>query len=91
MATRKKKATLAEFASWTDEYSQADARKFFALFTLYLEAMKVDECIGVPQLGIFTKKKTKPRKGRNPITGETIKVPAKVKIAFRVASNLRNM
>jgi DNA-binding protein HU-beta len=40
-------------------------------------------------LGILQVKKRAARMGRNPATGETIKIPAKKKIAFRAAKELK--
>jgi DNA-binding protein HU-beta len=40
-------------------------------------------------LGILQVKKRAARMGRNPATGETISIPAKKKIAFRAAKELK--
>jgi DNA-binding protein HU-beta len=40
-------------------------------------------------LGIFSVKKLAARKGRNPATGEAIKIKARKKVAFRAAKELR--
>lgn len=40
-------------------------------------------------LGIFKIKKRPARKGRNPKTGDTIEIPARKTIAFRVADQLK--
>lgn len=40
-------------------------------------------------LGILQVKKRAARMGRNPATGEAIKIPAKKKIAFRAAKELK--
>ncbi|PIR97425.1 MAG: DNA-binding protein [Candidatus Doudnabacteria bacterium CG10_big_fil_rev_8_21_14_0_10_41_10] len=39
----------------------------------------------IPGLGKMVKKDRKERMGRNPATGETIKIPAKTVLKFRVA------
>jgi DNA-binding protein HU-beta len=39
----------------------------------------------IPGLGKLVKKDRKERMGRNPATGETIKIPAKTVLKFRVA------
>ena len=41
-------------------------------------------------LGIFSIKKLAARKGRNPATGEAIKIKARKKVAFRAAKELQN-
>lgn len=46
--------------------------------------------VRVPGFGILMVKKTSARMGRNPATGETIKIPAKKKVAFRVSKDLKS-
>lgn len=46
--------------------------------------------VRVPGFGILMVKKTAARMGRNPATGETIKIPAKKKVAFRVSKDLKS-
>ena len=45
--------------------------------------------VRVPGFGILMVKKTSARMGRNPATGEAIKIPAKKKVAFRVSKDLK--
>lgn len=45
--------------------------------------------VRVPAFGILMVKKTSARMGRNPATGEAIKIPAKKKVAFRVSKDLK--
>lgn len=45
--------------------------------------------VRVPGFGILMVKKTSARMGRNPATGESIKIPAKKKVAFRVSKDLK--
>lgn len=52
--------------------------------TVYKEVKKTGECI-VPGFGKLVKAKRKAREGRNPATGETIKIPAKTVVKFRLA------
>jgi DNA-binding protein HU-beta len=51
--------------------------------------LKKGNRIRIPGLGIMQVKQTKARIGRNPATGEQIKIPAKKKVAFRVAKDLK--
>ena len=51
--------------------------------------LKKGNRIRIPGLGILQVKQTKARMGRNPATGEAIKIPAKKKVAFRVAKDLK--
>ena len=48
------------------------------------KAAKKDK-VNVPGLGILTVRKTKARWGRNPQTGERIRIKAKKKVAFRAS------
>jgi DNA-binding protein HU-beta len=45
--------------------------------------------IRIAGLGSFQVRKHAARKGRNPATGETMKIPAKKKVAFRSAKELK--
>ena len=46
--------------------------------------------IRVPSLGIFVVAKRAARMGRNPATGEAIKIKASKKVRFRVAKDLKD-
>jgi DNA-binding protein HU-beta len=51
--------------------------------------LKKGDKIRVPALGIFQVRKRPARMGRNPATGEQIKIKASKKIAFRPAKELK--
>ena len=51
--------------------------------------LKKGERIRIGGLGILQVRKRAARMGRNPATGEAIKIPAKKKIAFRAAKELK--
>lgn len=51
---------------------------------VYKEVKKSGECI-IPGFGKVVKAKRAARDGRNPATGETIKIPAKTVVKFRLA------
>jgi len=57
--------------------------------TVYKEVKKSGECI-VPGFGKLVKVKRKARDGRNPATGETIKIPAKTVVKFRLAKVVKD-
>jgi DNA-binding protein HU-beta len=48
-------------------------------------AVRKGESVKIPGLGIFRLRKMKARVGRNPQTGEAIKIPARKKVGFAVA------
>lgn len=56
---------------------------------VYKEVKKGGECI-VPGFGKLVKVKRKAREGRNPATGETIKIPAKTVVKFRLAKAVKD-
>lgn len=56
---------------------------------VYKEVKKNGECI-IPGFGKLVKVKRKAREGRNPATGETIKIPAKTVVKFRLAKAVKD-
>jgi DNA-binding protein HU-beta len=65
--------------------SKAQVKGFMLSLTdlAYREAKKGE--FVVPGLGKLVKQKRKARTGRNPATGEAIKIPAKTVLKFRIA------
>jgi DNA-binding protein HU-beta len=47
------------------------------------------ESVKIPRLGIFRLRKMSARVGRNPQTGEEIKIPARKKVGFSVAKEFK--
>jgi DNA-binding protein HU-beta len=60
-----------------------------ALIGIIVKNLKKGNRIRIAGLGILQVKKRAARMGRNPATGETISIPAKKKIAFRAAKELK--
>ena len=54
-----------------------------------VKAVKRGESVKIPGLGIFRLRKMKARIGRNPQTGEAIKIPARKKVGFSVAKTFK--
>jgi len=54
-----------------------------------VKSVKKGEPVKIPGLGIFRLRKMKPRMGRNPRTGEAIKIPARKKVGFSVAKTFK--
>jgi len=52
-------------------------------------SLKKKEDVALAGFGTFKVKQTKARTGRNPKTGESISIPAKKKVAFRPAKDLK--
>lgn len=59
------------------------------LIQSFVKNLKKGNRIRIAGLGILQVRKRAARMGRNPATGETIKIPAKKKIAFRAAKELK--
>lgn len=51
--------------------------------------LKKGNAVSIASLGILKVNERAERMGRNPATGEQIKIPAKKKVAFRVAKDLK--
>ena len=60
------------------------------LNNLIYKTLKKDKIIKLDGLGVFQLKDRKARMGRNPATGETIKIAAKRVIKFRVVKALKD-
>ncbi len=60
-----------------------------ALIDNVVKSVKKGESVKIPGLGIFRLRKMKARMGRNPQTGEAIKIPARKKVGFSVAKTFK--
>jgi len=67
---------------------QADA-VLQALVETTVSAVRKGDPVKIPGLGTFRKVQTKARMGRNPQTGEAIKIPARKKVRFSVAKTFK--
>jgi DNA-binding protein HU-beta len=79
-------AALAEQHSLTKRQGEALLRDLIALITKHL---KKGERIRIVGLGILQVRKRAARMGRNPATGEAIKIKASKKVAFRASKELK--
>jgi DNA-binding protein HU-beta len=59
------------------------------LVTLITKHLKKGDKIRIGGLGVLQVRKRPARMGRNPATGETIKIKASKKVAFRAAKELK--
>src|SRR5690606_21177235 len=59
------------------------------LVTITTSSVKKGDPVKIPGLGTFRKVQTKARMGRNPQTGEAIKIPARKKVRFSVAKTFK--
>ena len=79
-------ATLAEEHDLTKRAGEAFLVGLVGLITKHL---KKGERIRIAGLGILQVRKRAARMGRNPATGEAIKIKASKKVAFRAAKDLK--
>jgi len=80
-----KSQTMAALAESTG-MSKKDVGMFMEkMVDLAYKHTKSDGEFVIPGLGKLVKAHSKARQGRNPATGETIQIPAKTKVKFRVA------
>jgi DNA-binding protein HU-beta len=60
------------------------------LTALVVKQLKKEGELRLSGLGVFRKRKTKARMGRNPATGEQIKIPARTRLRFTPAKALKD-
>jgi DNA-binding protein HU-beta len=60
------------------------------LTMLVVRELKKEGSLRLAGLGIFRKRKTKARMGRNPMTGTSIKIPARTRLRFTPAKALKD-
>lgn len=99
MATTKKKSTsttiststlMTEVAVKFDAIPKKMTKEVVQSFLSAIEDhVAAGSKVRIDKLGILHMKDRAARKGRNPQTGEEIKIPASKKVAFRVASSLK--
>jgi DNA-binding protein HU-beta len=93
-ATGKKRMTQSEvinhFAEKT-EMKRAQIKSLFEdLATLAAREVKTSGEFVLPGFGKLVKSERKAREGRNPATGETIQIPAKTTLKFRVGKAMKD-
>ncbi|MFQ5666815.1 MAG: HU family DNA-binding protein [Candidatus Binatia bacterium] len=59
------------------------------LVNVTVSSVRKGDPVKIPGLGTFRKVQTKARMGRNPQTGEAIKIPARKKVRFSVAKTFK--
>ena len=60
------------------------------LTAVIVKTLKKEGVLRLSGLGIFRKRKSKARIGRNPATGEQIKIPARTRLRFTPAKGLKD-
>ena len=83
------KSNLIEAVSKVTSTKKEAAAAVEAIIEAITKALKKKQTVTLPGFGTFTVVKRKARKGRNPQTGEEIKIPAKKVPVFRPGKGLR--
>ncbi|HTW89936.1 MAG TPA: HU family DNA-binding protein [Candidatus Binataceae bacterium] len=60
------------------------------LSSLVVRELKREGALRLAGLGVFRKRKSKARVGRNPATGEPIKIPARTRLRFTASKALKD-
>jgi len=83
------KASLVEIVAESTN-TKKEAQEVVEKLLLSIRAsLKKEEDVSISGFGTFKVKHTKARMGRNPKTGEQIKISAKKKVAFKAAKDLK--
>ncbi|MBA4802104.1 MULTISPECIES: HU family DNA-binding protein [Euryhalocaulis] len=86
------KSELVKAVADQADLTQADAgRAVDAFVDTVTGALKKREQVAIAGFGTFVAKDRKAREGRNPRTGETVKIPAKTSGAFKAGSTLKDL
>lgn len=92
--TRKKRMTQSEVIKYVAEknnLNRAQAKQFFEdLANLAASEVKSGGEFALPGFGKLVRSQRKPREGRNPATGETIQIPAKTTVKFRIGKSMKD-
>jgi DNA-binding protein HU-beta len=86
------KAFIAEVIQNSTEITGvAAAQAATDLIEAIVKTMKKEGKFTLPSFGTFTERKTKARKGKNPRTGEDIKIKAGKTVRFKASPTLKTM
>jgi len=84
------KAELIDAVASTSGVSKSDAeRTIAAFFTTVVDAAKTGDKVAWPGFGSFSTSQSKARTGRNPQTGEAVKIAASTRMKFTPSSTLK--
>ncbi len=85
------KAELVEFIAEKADLTKADAaRALDAMMEGVTKGLKKEGKVTLVGFGTFTAKKRAAREGRNPQTGETVKIAARMVPGFKAGSKLKD-
>ena len=85
------KAELVQFIAETADLTKADAtRALDAMVEGVTKGLKEEGKVTLVGFGTFTAKKREAREGRNPQTGETVKIAARKAVTFKAGTALKD-
>ena len=84
------KAELVEFIAGDMETSKAEAERFVKSFTAAVTRNLRKDGVKIAGFGTFGAKKRKAKTGRNPQTGEEMKIPSKWVPFFKAGTSLKD-
>ena len=85
-----KKSEMIEAIATSTGESKTDAEKVFnATFDLFKDELSKGEKVSVAGFGVFKISERAARDGRNPQTGETIKIAASKSVSFKAGTALK--
>lgn len=85
------KAELVQFIAENADLTKADAaRALDAMVEGVTKGLKEEGKVTLVGFGTFTAKERAAREGRNPQTGETVKIPARVVPGFKAGNKLKD-
>lgn len=86
-----KKMELVDAVADAADFSKADAaRAVDAIISVITKALKNDETVTLTGFGTFAVRKRAARQGRNPQTGETLKIKASKNPGFKAGKALKD-
>ncbi len=84
------KQELVDYMAENAGLSKADATRALDAFMEGIkEGLKKDKKVALVGFGTFEAKDRPAREGRNPLTGETVQIAAKVAVTFKAGSKLK--
>ena len=85
------KTEIAEMLAEMEGVTKASAERMVnALFDSIVDAVKKGKQVSIAGFGVFEAKKRSERMGRNPKTGETIKIAASMSPKFRASKTFKD-
>lgn len=85
------KSELVEFIAENADLTKADAgRALEAMMEGITKGLKESEKVTLVGFGTFAAKKREARTGRNPQTGETVQIAAKIVPSFKAGNKLKD-